>query len=479
MTITEVLSVARRSSEANRYVLCGAIVKGSTILSGWNAADLLPSASTREDTIVQEAEWAKQENYHKHPAACKKAVKWLTLITMWALQEGLSSALTKQIVEEHLEEFKHYLSINSATWDDFVHVFFARHKIEGATQFVKWYRHQRAFEFGRNTWFSYDELQRATSNFSRALKCADGNTSVVYKGIDQFSEQFIAVKRLKKVTDVSLRKVLYEVAVNSYIKKSFKTASGQPQAPLVTLLGFSPNKADPLIVFEFLPKGNLRQHLQGHYGKHLRSHPADRLRIAIDVASALRHLHFNCESPIFHRDVKATNILLDSRYRAKLADLSKAKIQGWSLERSIEIGTTLYSVANIFGCSENDSAAGSPGYVDPVFQRTRRWNESTDVYSFGVVLMELATHLKAWDPVRRLRLLTDFVREKVRVGHETDILTAKVGTPEGEALERLLFLGIDCCSFDPTIRPSIDEVETTLRLILGELRFPAWFFEGT
>lgn len=346
-----------------------------------------------------------------------------------------------------------------------------------ATQFIQWYRHQRAF--GGNTWFSYEELQKATNNFSRALKCAEGKNAVVYKGIEQFSEQFIAVKRLKKVTDASLRKALYEVAVNSYIKKSLRT-NGHTHVPLVNLLGFSPYKADPLLVFEFIPNGNLRQHLQGHYGKHLHSHPSDRLRIALDVANALKHLHFNCESPIYHRDVKSTNVLLDRRYRARLADLSNARIMRWAPEHSIESETTsLYSMANIFGLSDvDDNAAdvGSPGYVDPVFRQTHHRNDLTDVYSFGVVLLELATLLKAWDDsVRPVGFLPDIVKEKVRGGDMSGILqTAKPGTPEGEVLKQMLFLGIDCCSLDPTSRPRMDEVERVLRYLLEELRATAW-----
>lgn len=132
VTNGEVASAPRHSSEDTRYVLSDSIVKASTILSGWNVTDFIRSATTSEDTtVVPEAEFAKQENYLKQPKACRKAVKWLTLFTMWALQEGLSSILTKQIVEEHLEQFKHYISVDSASWNDFVHVFFAKHKIDG------------------------------------------------------------------------------------------------------------------------------------------------------------------------------------------------------------------------------------------------------------------------------------------------------------------------------------------------------------
>jgi serine/threonine protein kinase len=139
-------------------------------------------------------------------------------------------------------------------------------------------------------------------------------------------------------------------------------------------------------------------------GTYLQSNAFARLDVAINVANALCELHYNCQYPIFHRDVKSSNVLLDSDYHAKLSDLGLAVI----IKQESDLKTPV--------------ALGAFGYKDPIYEQTGQLNDKTDVYSFGVLLMELATHLPAWDTKRPVTLLSHIVLERMKRGKIEQII---------------------------------------------------------
>lgn len=129
-----------------------------------------------------------------------------------------------------------------------------------------------------------------------------------------------------------------------------------------------------MLVSEFVPNGTLFEHLQS---KEASLPWASRLQIAIETAEALAYLHSGASQPIFHQDVKSSNILLNERLSAKVAD--------FRISRLISASNNTHLTTNIMGAR---------GYLDPGYFQTYQLTEKSDVYSFGVVLVELLTSLQ-------------------------------------------------------------------------------------
>ncbi|KAL1214499.1 putative LRR receptor-like serine/threonine-protein kinase [Cardamine amara subsp. amara] len=121
-----------------------------------------------------------------------------------------------------------------------------------------------------------------------------------------------------------------------------------------------------------MANGNMADHLGGKYDHTLTW--TQRLQIALDAAQGLEYLHCGCKPAIVHRDVKTSNILLNDKNRAKLAD--------FGLSRSIQTESRSHVSTLV---------AGTPGYLDPLCFETNGLNEKSDIYSFGVVLLEMIT----------------------------------------------------------------------------------------
>lgn len=165
--------------------------------------------------------------------------------------------------------------------------------------------------------FSYQELEHATNGFSAAMELGGGGFGTVYKG--QLADgRLIAVKKLNQDGRQGLQQFHNEVTVLS-----------QVQHPnLVKLMGYSVEvRRHALLVYEFVPNGSLAQHLHSQQRSPGSILPWEtRLNVAIQTADALMYLHCLVDPPIFHRDVKTTNILLDSQFRAKVSDFGLSRL---------------------------------------------------------------------------------------------------------------------------------------------------------
>lgn len=224
-------------------------------------------------------------------------------------------------------------------------------------QFKQMFLADQVGPFPKST-FTYEELAYATNGFSELKLLGDGGFGTVYEGT-LYNGQKVAVKRLYPENTRRLDQFLNEITILSTMN----------HPNLVKLYGFCcENQDDLLLVYEYVSNGTLADNLHGDAGKGLLWET--RLCIALETARALAYLH-SCESPILHRDVKSSNILLDQNFHVKVAD--------FGLSRLVPVAAT-----HISTCPQ-----GTPGYVDPDYHHCYQLTDKSDVYSFGVVLVEL------------------------------------------------------------------------------------------
>ncbi|KAJ7528996.1 hypothetical protein O6H91_15G029000 [Diphasiastrum complanatum] len=293
------------------------------------------------------------------------------------------------------------------------------------------------------TLFLYRELEMATDSFSETRKLGTGAFSTVYKG-NLKDGQIVAVKKLNRCNKYGLNQLYSEVTILSKVR----------HRNLVQLLGFCLDGSELLLVYEFVPNGTLAGHLHGDRGKGLNW--ATRLRIAVETARALAYLHESVCPSILHRDVKATNILLDESFHAKVAD--------FGLSKFVPLEVTHISTA----------PQGTPGYLDPDYQKSYRLTDKSDVYSFGVVLMEMISAKKAVDMSREMNEinLASFAIAKILCGALHEVVDPNLeiqSMPEvKDMVTSVAQLALCCLSSKKDSRPGMKKVAEKLEQILQQ-----------
>ncbi|KAK9291031.1 hypothetical protein L1049_009215 [Liquidambar formosana] len=214
--------------------------------------------------------------------------------------------------------------------------------------------------------FSLKEVKKATNGFSRDRLLGSGGFGEVYKGVLQ-DGTVVAVKSAKVGNIKSNQQVLNEVGILSQVNHK----------NLVRLLGCCVEAEQPLMIYEYISNGTLHDHLHGKCSTFLNW--KTRLKIALQTAEALAYLHSAAYTPIYHRDVKSTNILLDDDFNSKVADFGLSRL-------------ACPGLSHVSTCAQ-----GTLGYLDPEYYRNYQLTDKSDVYSYGVVLLELLTSQKAID----------------------------------------------------------------------------------
>ncbi|XP_015969388.1 probable LRR receptor-like serine/threonine-protein kinase RKF3 [Arachis duranensis] len=283
--------------------------------------------------------------------------------------------------------------------------------------------------------FSFDEIKRATRNFSRDNIIGSGGYGNVYKGLLNDGSQ-VAMKRFKNCSVAGDASFTHEVEVIASVR----------HVNLVALRGYCTATTNleghqRIIVTDLMENGSLYDHLFGSRGKKL-SWPL-RQKIALGTARGLAYLHYGAQPSIIHRDIKASNILLDEKFEAKVADFGLAK---FNPEGMTHMSTRV---------------AGTMGYVAPEYALYGQLTERSDVFSYGVVLLELLSGRKALetDSDGQPNALTDLAWSLVREGKSLDVI--EDGMPEQgapEVLEKYVLVAVLCSHPQLYARPTMDQV---------------------
>ncbi|KAK9043298.1 hypothetical protein V6N11_071644 [Hibiscus sabdariffa] len=290
--------------------------------------------------------------------------------------------------------------------------------------------------------FSFEDICKATANFSPENKIGEGGFGTVYKGRLK-DGSLVAVKRAKKDK--------YDQGLPLQFKNEILTLSKIEHLNLVRLMGFLEHKDEQIIVVEYVTNGNLREHLDGVKGNGLEI--AERLDIAIDVAHGVTYLHTYTDPPIIHRDIKASNILITEKLRAKVADFGFARL-------AMEDPSATHISTQV---------KGTAGYVDPEYTRTYQLTQKSDVYSFGVLLVELMTGrypIESKRPVKE-RITIRWAMKRLKEGEFVIAMDPKLRrTPASNmVVEEVLKLAQQCLAPIRQSRPSMKQcVEVLWRI---------------
>ena len=288
------------------------------------------------------------------------------------------------------------------------------------------------------------ELEKATDKFNENRILGQGGQGTVYKGM-LTDGKIVAVKKSKIIDGSKLAEFINEVVILSQIN----------HRNVVKLLGCCLETQAPLLVYEYIPNGTLSQYILDQNEEFPLTWEM-RVRIATEVAGALSYLHSSASFPIFHRDIKSSNILLDGKYRAKVADFGTS--------RSVAMDQTHLTTSLVHGTF---------GYLDPEYFQSSQFTDKSDVYSFGVVLVELLTGQKpivliGWGGGRSLAMHFMQSMEEDCLFDIVDARVAKEG--EREAIIMFANLAERCLNLSGKMRPPMKEVASVLEDIQRSIK---------
>uniref|UniRef100_A0ACD5ZDQ5 Uncharacterized protein n=1 Tax=Avena sativa TaxID=4498 RepID=A0ACD5ZDQ5_AVESA len=299
---------------------------------------------------------------------------------------------------------------------------------------------------GGSAWriYTYKELHAATGGFSEENKLGEGGFGSVYWGKTPDGVQ-IAVKRLKPNANTSKAEMEFAVEVEVLARVRHRNLLG--------LRGYCASGTEHrMIVYDYMPNLSLLSHLHGQFASGA-DHALDwrrRVGVAIGAAEALVHLHHEASPGIIHRDIKASNVLLDSDFAPLVADFGFAKL----VPEGVSHMTT--------------RVKGTLGYLAPEYAMWGKVSGACDVYSFGILVVELVSGRK---PIERLpsgakRTITEWAEPLIARGRLSDLVDPRLrGVYDAAELARMLEAAALCVQGEPERRP---DMRAVVRILRGE-----------
>ncbi|XP_003566697.3 putative leucine-rich repeat receptor-like protein kinase At2g19210 [Brachypodium distachyon] len=285
-----------------------------------------------------------------------------------------------------------------------------------------------------NRRFTYKELEMITNGFQRML--GQGGFGRVYDGFLEDGTQ-VAVKLRSHASSQGVKEFLAEARVLTRIHHK----------NLVSMIGYCKDGEYMALVYEYMAQGTLREHIAGTDRNRACLPWRQRLQIALESAQGLEYLHRGCNPPLIHRDVKATNILLNARLEAKIAD--------FGLSRAFNHDTDPIPT---------NTLVGTPGYVDPEYQATMQPTTKSDVYSFGVVLLELVTGMPAVLSDPEPTSIIHWARQRLARGNIEGVVDACMrGAYDVNCVWKVAEIALECTTQASAQRPTMADVVAQLQ----------------
>ncbi|OIW00742.1 hypothetical protein TanjilG_09711 [Lupinus angustifolius] len=293
--------------------------------------------------------------------------------------------------------------------------------------------------------FAYETLVVATKNFNATHKLGEGGFGPVYKGKLNDGRE-IAVKKLSQTSNQGKKEFLNEARLLARVQ----------HRNVVNLLGYCVHGIEKLLVYEYVPHESLDKLL-------FKSQRRDELdwkrRFAIikGVAKGLLYLHEDSHNCIIHRDIKASNILLDDKWSPKIADFGMARLFP---EDQSQVNTRV---------------AGTNGYMAPEYVMHGNLSVKADVFSYGVLVLELITGQRnsAFNLDVDAQSLLDWAYKQYKKGKSLDIVDSTLtSSMEPEQVAMCIQLGLLCTQGDPQLRPNMRRVVMTLSRKRGHMDEP-------